>query len=537
MTKLNLDKDRGPFGNFLHRELKERQQQTVKWLTNQINYSSDKKISESTIRHWLSGNRVPAENHKLLPKLAEALNIALKDIRKEINESHTWKASNPRTQKSFEKKRSSLLFQPPEFKELPDLKDLSRNLKEGENSIAIVGENNVLETAISRIQKLPKAKDGEQLFIMIQGKMSTISKLDKKLRYIWNKSIGEALEKGWKVTHIIRINNDLERIKKMVEGFLIIVGHEGNYSPKSFKQKYVLPVAQSFILAPSIGEGLALYAGKQQPEHVDSAIFIRDQEQIDILTNHFILMMEDMNPLFSIYDNYSSVSSDLLQADRKPGNRIVILQRISDIQRPDRFYQKNSKWANCYKESHDLSDQELEEILQNRLQRKNNLKECSINHSCRYIYTDNCIKKLINFGEEKALNYNSPKEDRVDQLKEFRDLLEYPNFEIALSEEDISLSLDHQEKTVKATDLDRIIPDFCEVQQDELVVMQYSSKKKSGSGFNNKWIVIKEPIIVRAIYEHLLEIWNEINEVRRGKYYISKWVKEEIHSLEKDANK
>ena len=122
-------------------------------------------------------------------------------------------------------------------------------------------------------------------------------------------------------------------------------------------------------------------------------------------------MMEDMNPLFSIYDNYSSVSSDLLQADRKPGNRIVILQRISDIQTPDRFYQKNSKWANCYKESHDLSDQELEEILQNRLQRKNNLKECSINHSCRYIYTDNCIKKLINFGEEKALNYNSPKED------------------------------------------------------------------------------------------------------------------------------
>lgn len=551
------NKDRGPFGEFLYTELKARDMK-AKSLAIQIKRMGGN-ISDATIRHWMIGSRVPAETHEAVEKISKIFNKPLQDVQTIIKKARGWRNPSRMDLVSAPRPRSSLLFVPDEWEKLEDSStDLSLNSQSHllirddlkgddstfmsydeilgkQKSVAIKDEVKVLRAAISLIENLPDDDPKKELLIMIQGRMTTIDQLDIKLRFRWYKAIGNALKRGWKVDHIIRTDNNRDRIKKMIEGFLLIVQYEGDhYYPLVFQQRFVLPVAQSFIVAPGIDKGMILFAGQSQPDHVDSAILINDKEQVSILENHFKLLEEYMNELFTIKRRYSEVGEDFLKADEKPGDRIVILKRISDIQRPDDCYTTDSMWSERYSESHKIrSTSEKEKMLHTRKKRKQNLKEFSKRNKCRYIYINDCLSKFVKEGEEGALSkkFRVSPEERINQLKEFQNLLDYRNFEMALSEENISSALKENDEYVNPSGLGEIFPDFCEVQKsNNLVVMQYSKETKNGD-IDNKWIVINEPTIVTAFYEHLLDIWNVIHDMRKDKYYVSKWIQHKINEL------
>ena len=412
------------------------------------------------------------------------------------------------------------------------------SLKQGEKSIGIQGAREVLGTVIHLLENLPESQGSDdKVLLMIQGRTATIERFADDLQPRWYEAVKSALKKGWKVIHVVRLDEDLSRIKKMVRGFLLLVGHKGEYKPLAFKQKYVVPVAESFIVIPTLGKGMILYAGNQA-RFVDSAIYIEDETQIRILENHFMQLSDVMIPVFSILKQYSSVIPHFQRADRIPGNRIVILKRLSDIQRPDSFYQANSCWAKAHQKANGMDESELCETLAFRLGRQSHLISHSKNHDCKYIFTGNCIGRYLSSGKEMSLpGYVASTNEKLKQIQKYKSLMQQIHYDMALAEEDIFKQYDVPDTIKNPSMLPEIIPDFCEVLEDFLVVMRIPIYQDVEQIIESKWIVIEDPVIVKAFYQYLLEIWeNRISQHRKDKFYTSSWLTSKENELRRVDN-
>ncbi|MEN8444150.1 MAG: hypothetical protein ABG776_03950, partial [Cyanobacteria bacterium J06555_13] len=416
---------------------------------------------------------------------------------------------------------------------LPHLHNRCHRIKPGEKSIGIEGARESIETVICFLEELPRPVEKDaKLYIMVNGRTATIERFADDLLPRWYEAMKSALEKGWSVVHIVRLDEDLERIQKLVRGILLLVGQEGKYEPLAFKQKYVMPVAESFLLVPSLHKGMIFYSS-QNPRYVGSAIYIEDEIQIDILTRHFKLLQAETNPIFRLWNNYADVVSYLKQADLAPGKRIVILKRLSDIQRPKHWYSEDTPWAKAHQIERDLDIDELRQCLLDRKFRRRSLEENSLTHSSRYIYTNKCIDLYFKEGKEVSLpNYSITAKDRLEQLAAFKQLLHYPHYEMAMTEEDMYKNLDVSDNLIEKAEFPDIIPDFCEVQENHLVLLHFPIKQSAGQLTKSKWIVIEEPVIVKAFYQYIADIWEKrIPAPRKDKFQIHRWLEEQEKAL------
>lgn len=533
--------ERGPWGQFLYRELKDARNHSAQWLAQGLK-RENVSIDASLIRRWMSGSRIPPDTHPAISKIAKLLNVSEELVFKIHEDALNWqnaKKAVAKKEKQYSKDKNSksnkLLEKDIEIDSQSSVITDSRSeLNKNAKSVGIKGAQEVLETAISLIENLPNPQcHGDQLLLMIQGRMTTIEQFSEVIQQRWNSAIKLALQKGWKVTHIVRLDNNIERVKRIVRSILLLAGNKGEYIPYAFKQKYVSSVAQSLLLVPRLNEGMVFYAGKQS-EYADSAIYIKDKLQIEILSDYFDQIKSESNEIFHTQKRYNSILERMERADKIPSRRIVILKRLSDIQRPFEFYDKNSEWAKAYKKAKDIVDSEdLEYSLEGRRKRQNSLLEHSVNYSCRYIYTRQCIGNFADSGREVSLpGYVSSIKSRISQLQHLRDFLDLRNYEMCLSEEEIAPSLKGWKENIEPIDFDEIIPDFCEVQEGKLVLMQFTVQFDDDNHYECKWIVINEPIIVRAFYEHLSEIWNEfIPDERKRRHNISRWIESKIDEL------
>ncbi|MEM9905107.1 MAG: hypothetical protein AAF921_08810 [Cyanobacteria bacterium P01_D01_bin.44] len=534
--------ERGPFGQFLYLQLKNHRQRSAQWLADELEKLGSP-LDSSLIRHWMSGSRVPQEGNEVILKIAQVLNFSEAEMRRIHKAALEWnkqekKARLRKTSKAKFSDSTNLLTIPVAPLVTGDKKvlfDGRKSLSDGQNSIGIEGARFILETAICLLENLPNPqKLNDEVLLMIQGRIATFETFAEDLQPRWYEAVKSALQKGWRVIHVVRIDDDLERIKKMVRGILLMVGQVGEYRPYAFKQKYVLPVAESFLLVPSIDEGMIFYAGGQA-RYADSAIYFRDKTQIHILKKHFKQLQQVMNPIFCIWKRYIDVISRLERADGVPGERIVILKRLSEIQRPNTLYNTDCSWAKSYQTAHNLEFEELCKGLEFRQSRQKNLKKHSLNHSCKYIFTRKCIERYVHDGYESSIaGYVASISERIAQLKMYQEFLKHPSYEMALSEEAISQAPGILDELIAPAEISEIIPNFCEVLENYLVLMQIQINRESAQHIESKWIVIEEPIIVNAFYQYLLDIWEtKIPKSRKDKFHISNWLKNQKKILQK----
>lgn len=534
--------ERGPFGEFLFLQLKNRHRQSAQWLAIKLT-DLGTPLDPSLIRRWMAGSRVPKEDHEAIPKIASVLGCSEAKVhtlheksRKWFKEQQTITARDKKTQKSGVDSGLLEKAKIPEAsskRKQPKLQNWCDRIRPGEKSIGIEGARPSIETVICFLEELPLPKNtGDKLYLMMNGRTATIDRFADDLLPRWYEAMKSTLEKGWEVIHVVRLDEDLERIQKLVRGILLLVGQAGAYRPLAFKQKYVMPVAESFLLVPSIHKGIIFYSS-QDPRYVGSAIYIEDEIQIDILTRHFHLLQNETNDIFRIWNNYADVVSYLKQADLAPGNRIVILKRLSNIQRPKHWYSEETNWAKAHQQERELDTEELRQCLQDRKFRRRSLEENSLTHSSRYIYTNQCLDLYCKKGKDVSLpNQLISKEDRLEQLSTLKQFLNYPHYEMAMTEEDMYESINLSEELIEKAQFPDIIPEFCEVQENHLALLHFPIKRSGSQRTQSKWIVIEEPVIVKAFYQYILDIWNKrIPAPRKDKFQINRWLEEQKQAL------
>ena len=531
-------KERGPFGEFLFLQLKNRYCKSAQWLADEVTNLGEP-LDASLVRRWMAGSRVPKESHTAISKIAIVLECPEGQMQDIHSKARKWfREKQASSHKKTRAQNNSGLLEQDKKTQSPLTKDHLRfenrcNLKPGEKSIGIEGERETIEAVICFLAELPPpAHKGAELYLMMNGRTATIEEFANELLPHWYEAMKSALEKGWAVFHVIRLDDDLKRIQKLVRGILLLTGQKGRYTPLAFKQKYVMPVAESFLLVPSLHKGMIFYSCKD-PGFVGSTIYIEDEAQIRILTQHFKLLKAETNPIFQTWNNYADVVSYLKLADLAPGKRIVVLKRLSNIHRPKHWYSEETSWAKAHQVERDLDIDELRQSLNDRIFRRQSLETNALTHSTRYIYTNKCIDLYFQEGKEVYLpNYRATEQERLEQLFTFKELLHHPHYEMALTEEDMYENLSISNNIIQKVEFPDIIPDFCEVQENHLVLLHFSIEQGEMRRPKSKWIVIEEPVIVKAFYQYISDIWlKTIPAPRKDKFQIHRWLEEHEKAL------
>jgi transcriptional regulator with XRE-family HTH domain len=489
-----------PFANYLDRAMEDKKMSPKK-------IAEQTSINERLIRAWRTGERIPKIG--MLRKLAEALGHSYEELQS------TWIAS-------MEQKpaRSKKAIAPNPFNvngssttQIYEPEDLNER---------VIRELSQLQIAvISMIESLGKpSRNNNEILIAFQSKNRLF---DDVSRERWNIALGDAIKKGWTVHHIIQVSRDLDRILFAVSNLLRFVDNSEKYNLFKFKQKGAPIAAHGMIVIP--GKSALICMATKNEDCLDSAIYLNasdDNDQIEAYKDRFELLRKQAELVFKKFDSYQQpqLLAAFSRSDQESGARIVSLKRISEINRPSYFYEFDSDWAKAIQKHFKFTDEELEEHIKTRRKRHEDLIERLNDSGYRYIYYKSCFERFVNEGKAYPFYFEANLQQRLDQLKEIENLLlNSPNFEIALVEEDEEI-------------ITNMKPTFCEVKAGVIAIMEVPYHDKKGNFGGHKWFLIEDQTITRAFEEHLSQLWDRLRDSSKDQISVLRWFRQKIQTLE-----
>jgi transcriptional regulator with XRE-family HTH domain len=510
------------FGDYLKYKLLEK-----KWSSERLALA----ISEDggTVRAWVRGDRVPRLGHQSIKKIADLFFLDLEEL-------ESSQVRSLRERKINIRKKSDKTIQDNYLKPLVKLETVDLNIEDNRPDAdhgCICGSDNVAKLMISMLNAINnygKNKRNVQILMTFQSRNSVFY-LDEKLRIQWQNIQLDSIKNGFDITHIIRLDpSESKRTYEFVSNSFRFFGGPGEYEPMYSNSQKILSPSYGLLLLPQ--EGLILFSS-QQPDVIDSAIYTRDKEQLKLLKGHYNQMKLQSTCIFKRYKSYEQgdLVEQLTTSDTEPGDRIIVSRRLSEITRPLAWYDKNHRWAQELIEYLKSSAPDNEKIdfslhIEHRKQRALRIEEHlkKNRYVCRYIYPISCLKNFIENGfTQPSYYFVATEEERIEQIERILDLLRYQYYEIALVEDKI---------------YEEIKPTFCEVQGNNIFLMEFSDERDEEvyQVAKSKWLVARDKVVVRSFQEYLSKIWNSIQEVDKEKYRISEVLKQGIDLLQDKIN-
>jgi transcriptional regulator with XRE-family HTH domain len=495
--------------------------------------ADESKIDGGLMRAFLRGDRLPPKNQhqEMIRKIAQALGLPSQSLQDAYDKDRQRRKRGIPTRQYL--KRFSIA-EPIENVPIYGLGDQR----------VIQGQEEFAGRLIRTLEKLEAPSDANRDILVSFNSENSIFHGKPELEAKWQKATEKKLADGWNIRHIVRLNDDNERTFEIVSNLLKFLGLKGTYDARVFKQRVTLFPSYGLFLIPG-KEGFLAFSASQ-PNLTDSAIHLKVEtgfeRDLEILVQHFNQLMQQTEPIYKKYDKYDDpeLRGFLQEADRDPGDRIVILKRLSEITHPENWYQPNHPWAIALSEFLEFKTQEeLKLHLETRKQRRKDLLTHLETKVCRYIYPKSCIRDFIRDGSIHPHYFEASNEHRYEQIKQFHELLKdnSGNYGMALLDDD-------EEDRY----LERMKPQFCEVQGHHLVLMEVWDKeindnrqtKSEYSESNQKtqrgWYLVRDANIVKAFQEHFSKIWKSIDEKNRDSVQLGAWLEESIKSFEQSSH-
>jgi hypothetical protein len=512
------------FGEFLKNQLSINER-TKGWSAQRL----AKELSEDggTVRAWLRGTRIPSVHHPCIEKLSRILNIDSSEIQKIQLEAlkDKKKQGRPKTPQNNYLDPLAELDCSATKVEIDD----HRKIK---SHGSLLGTRKLGETMISMVRNLPDVKDlisskgtyENQILLTFQSKNSIFYK-EKDLNNEWQKSLLGAIHKGWKITHLIRLDPiESKRTFEFVSNSFRFFEGCGEYKPQCFNEKKILSPSYGLFLLPK--DGLILFTSDNS-DLADSAIYTNNSEQIEILRKHYLQLKEKTVSIFDEFDSYEQGNfvERIIKSDDEVGDRIIIARRLSEITRPIEWYDIKHRWAKeltKYLERTSPPGERIDfsEHIYHRKMRAKKLEEIDSKYNCRYIYPRSVIENFIDGGKTHPYYFEATIDERIQQLERMCELLNYKTYQMALVGNEKEGNI-----------YEKIKPSFCEVQGNHLFFMEFWYKGDEESQERVKWFSTQERVVVRAFQEYLSKIWDNIPDEHKDEYYVRSFLNDAIAKL------
>ncbi|HEX2923065.1 MAG TPA: hypothetical protein VHS28_03445, partial [Chloroflexota bacterium] len=211
---------------------------------------------------------------------------------------------------------------------------------------AIRGQDAVLETAIALIEAAPAPPSPSRRGILLthMGR-GVIDPFGDHLNW-WLSTLRNTLQNGYDVSHLVTIEGTAAWSRHMVQHLLRLTGSVGSYQPRYFLQYGSLQHPFEMLIVPEVGAMIALSTGHDR--QVDSALLLRDPQEVELLRAHFGALANDTRPLTNVFstpeDKHRFVDT-LLQVEEREGETFLAAGGPCLHTAPYSWFQEGSTWA------------------------------------------------------------------------------------------------------------------------------------------------------------------------------------------------
>lgn len=381
----------------------------------------------------------------------------------------------------------------------------------------ILGRKNILYTLLELL-KTAARKSGSTnrtpIFITLNNSIDMFYQ-NQDLCRIWEQTLQDVLKKGWNIIFLLRLNNDLNRIIRIIHYFLPLLGM-GRFNLYGFK-KYdydYLSMDRELIIVPGIGV-LSCYPSREF-SGIDCAFYLKTPPAEQILLNYVNRIMHISScPLIKYFSSneISEFQNEILESEKVHGSRYLYKNGLSILTLPLSLYEK-------YLQRNNLPAAILKDKLESHQRRLDLFYSIVANYKYTDIYTTESLQKFINDGLYPADSFygkdhfQATPEDIAEHLSHIVRLLKkYKNYEIALVNEK------HTKSQMKL---------YCMVKENHSVKIELWD---NGFSSHQQYLSLDEPMIVKSFEEYLKEFRENIAPINRDKKELIAWLERRIKIL------
>lgn len=333
----------------------------------------------------------------------------------------------------------------------------------------------------------------------------------------WNKVLHEVLKKGWNITKLIRLSDNINNNLKIVNEIKMHFS-TGRYHPYYLKKYNYFDFARDFIIVPKAGA--LIYINSPNSNTLDNALLIKDKQALEIFKGSFLHIINQSSPLINSYHPIKCLDAfdKITESDELNGNRYTFKFGLNVLTIPLNLYER---YLMSEKEVFTVSE------ISKRISLHKRRLEAFHKQCENFKYYDICSKKAIENLVKKCeydLNKVTPSEICEHLQNVIYLLRKYDNYEIALLNDIQSNNSIDISWTVKDSST-VLLQNLC---KNKNHIKNTSNKNELDTA---KCISISEPIIVNAFKNHFMDLWEEIPLICKEKNSVIKWLEDQIKSI------
>lgn len=367
----------------------------------------------------------------------------------------------------------------------------------------------LLETAVSQ-----QCKDNNIIYITYNNDLD-IKAFSCNELMLWRDLLLNALNNGWYVIFLLRLNNNINRTIKFMN-FVLPLMKTGRFNIYYFKKYGVFATERELYVISGIG-ALSCFSTNPNSE-ISCAFYLENKAAVDILKDYFNVLLETYaKPLIKYYsqDINSEYCCYLTEIEEDIGNRLIYNYGFSMLLLPENLYKKLIKRKN-------IPQCEKLTTLQYYKKQLNAIITNIHNYEYKDIYFADSIKILIKHRQFYLYTYSGVEiielevQDIIEFLHNIINLLKtYDNYNIAF----ISRNAD---SPIKIDDC------YFMVKERHSVFFEVFEPSKN---IPKVRLTIEEPMIVNAFNEYFNDIWEQIAPVNKDKGEVIEWLQNQINSF------
>ncbi|HEY7124690.1 MAG TPA: hypothetical protein VH540_12115 [Ktedonobacterales bacterium] len=481
-------------------------------------------IDPALVYRWLRNEAIPKLDAVYCDEIARKLHLNQAQVHR-LKEAQVFSLSNPLERRPRARSASAAVERL--------LREAAPRAPAGEGSPAwpsalpaqalrpggvIWGRPALLATIISVLEQLPPLAplQSTTLFLTFQGAEDAFDDFpDLHERYI--KALQGALQRGWQVCHLWRIDGDIRRSILLVEKILKLLG-TGRYRPWYLSSYGTLAPPYELLVIPKTAAMLCF--ATQNPRRVDAGLLTHDLEQVELQLTHFSQLRAMSQPLAHIYlpEDEARMWQAYAEAESEPGGRGVVKDGLSFVTEPPAWYSPDGLMAQVI----DLPESDRLAAVESQHRRYAAFQANIATSPYRDICPRRAIERLVRLGEAPS-NDRLPQGFTLDpqarraQLERVVHLLRtHEQYELAL--------IDEEEEQFIPIEM------FWEVVGQHTVLMLSWSTDMRGKDIIVE-LVINEPSIVQAFHDYFAELWERIAPDHKDKARVINWLEQQVALL------
>ena len=343
----------------------------------------------------------------------------------------------------------------------------------------------------------------------------------------WRQSVQAAMDRGWTIQHLWRLDGDRGRTLKLVGDILHLVEPGERYQPSYFTDYGTLEVPYALVLVTGIGALLLM--ATSESGRASSALFFPGSAS-GLLRDHFYELKRHTRPLLRVYPRQGS-AWDLASVDTPDttGDRLSVNPVLGAYTRPAFHYQPGTSWYRRYEA--DTESRDMQAVVESRVRLVQAFEDQVRTYRYYQIASKRGIRAWALSGVPTDLPHRfrspDPPKERLERLENATELLRHhgdTNLRIAL--------LDDSEESLlvwSRRDGGKMPALTWSVRGAEKVLLTASYPAQRGAG--EMGIVIDEPTVAEAFRQYFDHLWGRISPRNYDKDYVISWLRNLIDEL------